>query len=54
MGFGFNLLMVFILFPLKGLLLTGWLLKRKIIFGKLIGLIWLGILSIVLLAITIN
>ncbi len=43
MGFGFNLLFAFIVLPLTGIFLVIWLLTRKIIFGKTIGLVWLGI-----------
>ncbi len=48
MGFGFNLFFVFILVPLTGILLVIWLLTRKKIFGKILGLIGLGIFGLVL------
>jgi hypothetical protein len=50
MGFGFNLFFVFILVPLTGILLVIWLLTSKNIFGKTVGLIWLGIFGLVLLS----
>jgi hypothetical protein len=50
MGFGFNLFFVFILVPLTGILLVTWLLTRKKIFGKALGLIWFGIFGLVLLS----
>ncbi|MBO9203226.1 MULTISPECIES: hypothetical protein [Niastella] len=48
MGFGFNLYFVFILVPLTGILLMIWLLTRKKIFGKAVGLIGIGILGLAL------
>lgn len=50
MGFGFNLLFIFILVPLTGILLLGWLLTRKKIFGKILGFIWAGIFGLVILS----
>ncbi len=50
MGFGFNLFFVFILVPLTGILLVTWLLTRKKLLGKTLGLILLGILGLVLLS----
>ena len=50
MGFGFNLFFVFILVPLTGILLVTWLLTRKKIFGKTLGLIWLGIFGLAFLS----
>jgi len=50
MGFGFNLFFVFILVPLTGILLIAWLLSRKILIGKILGVIWLGIFGLVLLS----
>ena len=49
MGFGFNLFLIFILAPLTGILLVIWLLTRKKIFGKTVGLIWLGIFGLAFL-----
>ena len=54
MGFGFNLFFFFILIPLTGILLFGWLVTRKKIFGKTVGLIWLGIFGLTLLLGTIQ
>ena len=50
MGFGFNLFFVFILVPFTGILLVLWLLTRKKIFGKTLGLIWLIIFVLTLLS----
>jgi len=50
MGFGFNLFFVFIIVPLTGILLVTWLLTRKKIFGKLIGIVWLGIFGLAFFA----
>jgi hypothetical protein len=50
MGFGFNLFFIFILAPLTVILLVSWLLTRKRIFGKTLGLIWLGIFGLVFLS----
>ena len=50
MGFGFNLFFIFILVPLTGILLIAWLLSKKLLIGKILGFIWLGIFGIVLLA----
>jgi hypothetical protein len=50
MGFGFNLFFIFILVPLTGILLVTWLLTRKKILGKVIGVIWLGIFGLVFLS----
>lgn len=54
MGFGFNLFFVFILVPLTGILLVIWLVTRKKIFGKTVGLIWLGISGLGLLSGTVQ
>jgi hypothetical protein len=54
MGFGFNLFVVFILFPLTVILLLIWLFSGKKLFGKTIGLIWLGIIGLVVFSMTIN
>ena len=45
MGFGFNLLFAFILVPLTGILLIAWAITKKNIFGKTLGVIWLGIIG---------
>jgi len=50
MGFVFNLFFVFILVPVTVIFLLIWLLTRKKIFGKTLGLIWLGIFGLVLLS----
>lgn len=50
MGFGFNLFFIFILVPLTGIFLIAWLLSRKLLIGKILGVIWLGIFGLVLLS----
>ncbi len=54
MGFGFNLFFAFILVPITGMLLVIWLVTRKKIFGKTVGLIWLGIFGLTLLSGTVQ
>ena len=54
MGFGFNLGMVFIALPLTGLLLLLWLLTRKEAFGRLLLLMWTGIIALVFLISTMS
>ena len=54
MGFGFNLFVVFILFPLTVILLLIWLFSGKKLFGKTLGLIWLGIFGLIIFSMTIN
>jgi hypothetical protein len=50
MGFGFNLFFVFILLPLTALLLLTWALTRKKVFGKAIGILWVSIFALPILA----
>ena len=50
MGFGFNLFFILILVPLTGILLIAWFISRKLLIGKILGFILLGIFAIVLLA----
>jgi hypothetical protein len=50
MGFGFNLVFIFFLIPVTGILLIVWLISRQQIVGKLIGLMWLGVIAIVMLS----
>jgi len=54
MGFGFNLFFILILVPLTGILLIVWLFSRKLIVGKILGLIWLGIVGILTLVTILN
>jgi len=54
MGFGFNLGMVFIIFPLTIILLLVWAISRKKIFGKTLLIIWVGIIGLVVLSTTGN
>ena len=46
MGFGFNLLFIFVLLPLTGILLLLWAFTKKNIFGKTLGIIWIAIIAI--------
>jgi len=50
MGFGFNLFFIFILVPLTGILLISWLLSRKLIVGKILGIIWFGVFGLMFLS----
>ncbi|SFU80352.1 hypothetical protein [Pontibacter akesuensis] len=50
MGFGFNLFFILILVPSTGILLIAWLLSRKLLIGKILGIIWLGVFGLVLLS----
>lgn len=54
MGFGFSLLMVFIIFPLTIGLLLAWAITRKKIAGKMLLFLWLGIFGLVFLSISLN
>lgn len=51
MGFGANLFLFFIFLPLSGLLLLIWLFSKNIIFGKILGLMWLGAIAILILSV---
>ncbi len=50
MGFGFNLLLIFIILPATALLLLVWLISQRRAFGKIIGAIWIGIFGLMLLS----
>lgn len=54
MGFGFNLFFVFILVPLTAILLLIWLFSGKKLFGKTLGVIWLGIFGLIFFSMSIN
>lgn len=54
MGFGFNLFFIFILIPLSVILLISWIGSKKIIYGKALGLIWLGLVGLVVVSITVR
>ncbi|NQX56931.1 hypothetical protein HQN86_25155 [Pedobacter panaciterrae] len=54
MGIGFNLLIILILLPLTIILLTGWLITRKVIYGKTLGLIWLAIFGLYILTLVMH
>ncbi len=49
MGFGFNLFVVFILFPLSIILPIVWLLTKRRLFGKILLFIWIPILSLIII-----
>lgn len=51
MGFGANLFLIFIFLPLSGLLLLIWLLSKKLIFGKILGLMWLGAIGLLVFSV---
>ncbi|WP_413533209.1 hypothetical protein [Empedobacter brevis] len=50
MGFGFNLFFVFILIPLTVIFLSIWLITKKKFIGKTLGIIWIGIFCLVMVA----
>lgn len=50
MGFGFNLFFVFILIPLIGILSILYFITKKKFFGKSVGIIILGILTLTLIS----
>ena len=54
MGFGFNLFFIFLLAPITGILLIVWLLSKKLLIGKILVKIWLGIFSLVMLVTIVN
>lgn len=49
MGFGFNLMFIFVILPVSGLLFILWITTQKKIFSQVLGLIWLGIFGLVAL-----
>jgi hypothetical protein len=49
MGFGFNLLFVLIILPISGILIILWATTQKKLFGELLGLIWVGMIGLVIL-----
>jgi hypothetical protein len=50
MGFGFNLLLIFVLVPLTAILLIVWAVTKKNIFGKALGIIWLAIIGLAIVS----
>lgn len=54
MGFGFNLFFALILIPLTGILFLIWVLTKKNIFGKALGIIWIGVIVLVILSVTVQ
>ncbi len=54
---GFGLLYIFfiiILLPATGILLLTWLFTKKKIFGKVVGIFWLGIFGLIFLSLTVQ
>lgn len=43
-------LFIIILLPMTGILLIAWLLSKKLFYGKMLGLIWIGFVGLVLLS----
>lgn len=54
MGFGFNLFFIFILIPGTFILLLLGIATRKSIFGYLLGLMWSGVIAIILLSLLLR
>jgi hypothetical protein len=54
MGFGFNLGFIFIVLPLTVILLFGWIATRNKFFGIGLGIMWGGVIGIVVLSLTLN
>ena len=54
MGFGFNLFVAFIVFPLTLFLSILWIFTRKKIFIKVIAVVWISIISLVIFASVMN
>lgn len=54
MGFGFYLFFIYILVPLTGMLLIAWFISRKLLIGKILGFIFIGMTGLVFLVITLN
>lgn len=54
MGFGFNLFFVLVLVPLTIILSVCWLLTRRNGYGKLLGLIWSGVIGLVFISLSIQ
>ena len=54
MGFGFNLFFILILAPLTVFLLLIWLITRKKVFGKVVGIILIGIFGLMLLLLMVQ
>ncbi len=50
MGFGFNLLLLFIIFPSTGILLFLWILSKRSSFAKILVLLWSGVIGLVILS----
>lgn len=54
MGFGAGLFLIFIFLPVSGLLLLIWLFSKNPIFGKILGLMWVGAFGLLILSIIAN
>jgi hypothetical protein len=54
MGFGFNLFFVFLLLPATAILLIVWALTKRQVFGKTLGIIWIGVICLVILSLVME
>ncbi len=54
MGFGFNLLFIFVLIPISIILLILWIVTKNKIFGKIIGMGIVGLLVFAILSFILN
>lgn len=54
MGFGFNLLFIFIILPMCGIMLLYWIVSGMRINFKLIGIVFLGFLSMIIVINILN
>jgi hypothetical protein len=54
MGFGFNFFFILILIPLTIIFLIGWLVTKKSIYGKIAGIIWLGVIGLGIISVIIH
>lgn len=50
MGLGIAFLFVFILAPITVILSIAWLISKKLLFGKILGFIWLGLFALMIFA----
>lgn len=50
MGFGFSLLLMFVILPATGLLGILWLITRQSVVGSALALIWCGVVSLIIVA----
>jgi hypothetical protein len=50
MGIGFNLLILLVILPITIILLIVWFITRKVLYGRVLGIVWLMILGLCILA----